>query len=126
MNGQLSQGAGSFSGVVKICLQFGQVSLLFLLFSPTNHPAAAQFINKHNSTLPVASSRCHGLYLCPRAAVPGGDTAPLAHGQQHWLELGGVWGGVPGQARNEGFIVGSVVPVVSQGRRCDATDPRAR
>lgn len=57
--------------------------------------------------------------------MPGGDTAPLAHGQQHWLELGGV-GGVPGQARNEGFIVGSVVPVVSQGRRCDAADTRAR
>lgn len=128
MNGQLSWGAGSFPRVVKICRWFGQVSSLFLLFSPTNHPAAIQFINKHNSTLPVASSGCQGLYLCPcGAAVPGGDAAPFAHSWQHCLGLGRV-GELLGTAQNWGFTLGSVVPQagVSQGHWSGATNPGAR
>lgn len=41
--------------VVKVCLWFGQVSLVFLFFSPTHHPSEVGVINKHNSMLSVAS-----------------------------------------------------------------------
>lgn len=62
-------GSRLLPGVVKVCLRFGQVFLLvFLFFSPTDHPAEAQFINKHNSTLPVASSACPWPCLCPRSS----------------------------------------------------------
>lgn len=61
-------GSRLLPGVVKVCLRSGQVSLVFLFFSPTDHPAEAQFINKHNSTLPVASSACPGPCLCPRSS----------------------------------------------------------
>lgn len=131
MNGQLSRGAGSFPGVVKIRLRFGQVSSLFLLFSPANPPAALRFINKHNSTLAVASSHCHGLYLCPRSSnarrrrgiawhrSPAADSTVCSWGVQRELL---------GTTRNWPFFVGSVVPqvVMSQGHRRDAANLRAR